>query len=261
VSKKLLLLCVFAGLTCSSQKELLAQGSSSDATVVLQNSLAAQSGSVTIQSVLLTGTTERIAGSDDETVSARFEATLSRSSRSDVSLAAGTLTEVRQAGSTGTTGAWSSGDGQYHPLAGHNLLTDGAWWFPEFVTQRLLSDPNAVVTFVGTESGLAHFKAVEAAPTGLPQSAADEITHLSQVDLYLDPTTLLPVQLCFALHPDNNALVDIPVTVQYSAYQAINGATIPMHIQESLNGTLALDIVVQNATFNVAVPQTDFSWQ
>jgi hypothetical protein len=246
---------------CSAGHEALAQTSSTDVTSILRSSLAAQSGSVAIQSVVLTGTAERIAGSDDETVPARFEANSSGSARSDVNLSAGTLTEIRQVASSGNTGVWSTGDGKNHALAGHNLLTDGAWWFPNFVTQRFLSDPNAVVTFQGIDNGLAHFRAVHVPPTGLPQSAADQISHLSQVDLFLDSTTLLPSRLSFSMHPDENALVDIPVTVQYSAYQTVNGATMPMHVQEFVNDTLSLDIALQAATFNLSIPSTDFTWQ
>jgi hypothetical protein len=258
---KVLLVSVFAGLFCWAGHDVLAQSNSTDVTSVLSSSLAAQSGSLTIQSVVLTGTAERIAGSDDQTVPARFEATSSGSTRSDLSLSNSTLTEIRQTASSGTSGVWSNGDGTNHALAGQNLLTDGAWWFPDFVTQRFLADPNSVVTFQGIENGLAHFTATQVPPTGLPQSAVDQISHLSQVDLFLDSTTLLPARLSFCLHPDDNALVDIPITVQYSNYQTTNGATMPMHVQEFVNDTLSLDITVQAAALNVSIPSTDFTWQ
>ncbi len=140
-------------------------------------------------------------------------------------------------------------------------MTDAAWCFPIFVEQRLLSDPNAVVSFIGIENGLAHFQAIETAPSSVPATAAGLIRHLSQVDLYLNFTTLLPAKLAFNIHPDDNALLDIPVTVQFSNYQAVNGVVLPMRVEKYLNNTLSLDIRIQSAAFNGSLVQSDFQIQ
>ena len=57
------------------------------------------------------------------------------------------------------------------------------------------------------------------------------LTHLTQIDFYLDSTTSLPAAMTFTVHPDGNALVDIPIEVSFSDYQTINGTQIPFHVQ------------------------------
>ena len=251
----LALLCSGASLWAGAQQ------SGTDVSFVLKASLAAQTGQTTIQTVQLNGTVESISGSDDETVPCAFEAISSGSSRMEIDLGTGKRTEIRQTNSSGAVGAWSNGDGGQHAMAGHNVMTDGAWWFPALITRRFLSDPNAIVSFVGLENGLAHFRSMPVVPSGLPGAAADQIRHLGQLDLYLDSATLLPTQISFNVHPDNNALVDIPVLIKYSSYQLVSGANMPMRVQKYINETLALDVAIQNAAFNVNIPSTDFSAQ
>jgi hypothetical protein len=85
--------------------------------------------------------------------------------------------------------------------------------------------------------------------------------HLTQMDLYLDPTSLLPVALSFMTHPDNSELLDIPVQVQFSNYQSIGGVQIPFHVQKFLNGSLSLDVQVQSAVLNSGLSSSAFAVQ
>ena len=228
---------------------------------LLQASLVAQTGQVTVQDVTLSGTVQYVAGSDDETVPITLQAIAAGSARSGVSLAAGALTETRQLKSTGPSGSWSNGNGVSHSMVGHNLMTDAAWFFPLFIVQRLLSDPNAVVSYLGNGGGTLHLQAVKATPSNLSGIAATQLQHLSQIDLYLDAASFEPVGLGFNIHPDNNALIDIPVYIQFSNYQQTNGVSVPMHIQKYVNSTLALDIQVQDAVFNTGLSQSSFAAQ
>lgn len=255
------LVIAFGFLMFWGHQALNAQLASTDVSTVLNSSLAAQVGKAPVESAILRGSVEAIAGSDDETVPFDFEAVASGSSRTEIDLGAGKITETRQAVASGSTGAWSKGSSGPHSIAGHNLMTDAAWWFPIFIEQRLLSDPNVIVSFVGLESGVAHFQAMHAAPSSVPDAAAGLVRHLSQVDLYLDFSTLLPAKIVFNVHPDDNAQIDIPVTVQFSNYQAVNGVVLPMHIQRYVNNTLSLDARIQSAAFNSGIAQTDFQIQ
>jgi len=45
------------------------------------------------------------------------------------------------------------------------------------------------------------------------------VQRLSQTDLYLDSTTLLPAAMTFNIHPDDNALLDIPIEIHFSEYR------------------------------------------
>jgi hypothetical protein len=252
------LIFVIACCTSFFGTRLLAQQASPQIMTALQASIAAAASNTSTQDATLNGTVEFIAGSTDETVPFVFKTLQTGSVRSDISLSAGTLTEIKQVLPTGSIGTWSKGDGVQHAIAGHNLMTDGAWCFPLFVVQRLVLDPNAVISYIGTENGLEHFQSYEQPPAGVSPQAAAILQHLTQIDLYLDPNSNLPTQLSFTAHPDNNALIDIAVSIQFSNYQTVNGVVIPMRIQRYLNGTLALDVQLQSATFNSGLTQASF---
>lgn len=143
-------------------------------------------------------------------------------------------------------------------MANHNCVTDAAWFFPGFSVLSQLSNPNLVATYVGqeTKNGVAvqhlHFVVQSADPTGFSQ-------QLSAEDIYLDASSNLPTALTFGVHPDNNAATDIPVEVDFSNYQVVNGVRVPFRIQERLNGTLFEDIIVQSVVFNSGLSNADFT--
>ena len=88
---------------------------------------------------------------------------------------------------------------------------------------------------------------------------SDPLVTLSSTDVYLDSSSLLPVAFAFNTHPDNNSLLNIPVEIDFSNYQAVNGAQIPFHIQKFLNGSLFLDMTIQSAAVNSGLTTSTFS--
>ena len=218
----------------------------------LQASLAAMAGKTTIQDVTLNGTVEMTAGENDETAPAVLRSLSDGSSRIDLSLSSGVKSDIRIGGPAAPTGTWSNGDGVQHPISGHNLMTDSPWFFPDLIVSRMVSNPTLTVVFVGQEGNLLHFQTYQQQP-GAPASVAPLLQHLTQSDLYLDSTTLLPAQLNFNIHPDGNASVDIPVTIQYSNYEAVNGVLLPFHVQKYFNNSLAMDLQIQTAVFNSGI--------
>jgi hypothetical protein len=84
---------------------------------------------------------------------------------------------------------------------------------------------------------------------------------MTQIDLYLDPATFLPARIRFNIHPDNNALMDIPVSIEFSSYQSMGGGVVPMHIAKYINNTLALDARVQHVSLNTGLSLTEFAAQ
>lgn len=201
--------------------------------------------------VTLAGTVERIAGGDDETGSVTYRAVVG-SNRLDLSFSSGTLSEIRSTTTSGVSGSWIDSNGVSHSMAGHNVMTD-VGWFPLFAIAGITASPYAVLSYVGPEThdGLSviHVAAWQLIPvaSGTPPVLPQ---HLSQMDFYLDPTTFLPDVVAFNVHPDNNALVDIPVEIHFSDYRSINGVPIPFHVQKFLNYGLYLDIQFQNAVIN-----------
>ena len=226
----------------------VAQQSAPTVSSYLQSSLNAMVGQATILDATLTGTAQ-VTASSDQSVPAVLEETSAGSASIAISLPSGTSTDVRIGGAVAPSGTWSNGDGTTHAISSHNLMTDPGWFFPEMVVSRLISNTSLSVAFVGQEGNLLHFQAYQPQPDSTASTGA-LLQHLTQMDIYLDSTTLLPAQLNFNIHPDGNAIIDIPVSVQYSNYQTVNGVVLPMRVQKYLNNNIALDIQIQTAVFN-----------
>lgn len=217
--------------------------------------MQALNGKIVLNDVTLTGSAEWIAGSDDETGSCTYKAT-GVANRLDLAFSSGTRSEIRSNTSGAPSGNWIGTDGVSHPMQYHNLLTDPGW-FPSFVLGNLLSSSNIVLTYIGQENrngaSVLHLTATAQPVTNLAANTSAMLQHLSQVDIYLDPSTNLPVSYMFSSHPDSNAMFDIPTEIRYSNYQSVSGLQIPFHIQKYINNTLALDLQIQNASLNTGV--------
>lgn len=234
------------------------------AVTLLQQSLNALTGGATATDATLTGTATLTLGSDSETGTATLKVTALGDSRLDLSLPSGNRSEVRNhagtpsvsslpagaptpAGSTNTlqpVGYWSGPDGEFHNMAGHNVLTDSTWFFPAFTVSRLASQ-NYVLSYGGTEAFNGQPVLHVSAAVGIPNASAETLTELqrlSRLDLYFDPTTFLPVALVFDAHADMNAGVDITTEIRFGNYRPVSGIAIPFHVQRYLNGGLVLDL-------------------
>lgn len=256
-SNVLLFACL--GLTTS----LFAQQTTTSGTqgsLLLQKSLTALTGAATITDVTLSGSARRIAGSDDESGTATVKALAGTGIRIDLSLSSGPLSELRNMSSAPPVGSWSGPDAVSHAMSYHNLFTDPGW-FPAFTISSALSAPNAIVTYVGpeTRNGLSVIHITASQQFSSP--SASLLQHLTQTDIFLDPNTNLPVALAYNAHPDNNALLDLPVEIRFSDYRAVNGAQIPFHVQKFLNNSLLLDLQFQSATLNSGLSATMFQVQ
>ena len=236
--------------------------SSPQAASLLTQSVKALTGSGTVSDTTLTGTAEWIAGSDDETGTAVYKA-VSGAHRLDLTFRTGTRSEIISTSNGILSGSWIGLDGVSHSIANHNLMAD-AGWFPVFTLGSLISSSNTVLTYVGPETrngaSVIHVSSSRVF-SNLSSNSASIRQHLTQVDIYLDSTTLLPVSYVFNLHPDDNALLDIPVELQYSNYQSVGGIQVPFHIQEFVNGSLALDFLVQNVSLNTGITAVQISAQ
>jgi hypothetical protein len=222
-------------------------------------------GTTAVNDVTLTGTAQRIAGSDDETGTVTYRA-IAGSSRLDLSLSHGTRSEVRGVGAYGPGGNWTGPDGVVHEISNHNLFTD-AGWFPIFTLSSLISSPNSVLTYIGAETkngvSVIHIQSTQQQESNLSASIAVLLQHLSQMDIYLDASTLLPVALEYNTHPDNNAALDIPVEFRFSDYRQAGSLTLPFHVQHYLNGSLFVGVQFQSASVNsgLSSSSSDFAIQ
>lgn len=224
--------------------------SSPQAATLLAQSAKALTGSTPVNDVTLTGTIN----TGDETGTATYKG-LSGAYRLDLSFRNGTRSEVVSPVNGLPIGKWIGLDGISHPMANHNLMSD-AGWFPKFTLANLTSSSNIVLTYAGQETrngaSVIHISASEQFPN-LSDDSSSLMQHLTQVDVYLDSSTLLPVSYLFSSHPDDNALLDIPTEIRYSNFQSVDGAQIPLHIQKYMNNMLLVDLQFQNATLNTGL--------
>ena len=153
-------------------------------------------------------------------------------------------------------------NGVSHPVAAHNCRVGEIWFFPALSFATKLSDPNLVVAYVDAETkngvSVQHLKYSLLMPT-LPAGPSSVYSQLSTTHVYLNSSSHLPIAIAFNVHPDNNMLVDIPVEVDFSDYQTVEGVQVPFHIQKYLNGSLLLDLTVQNAVVNSGIADSVFA--
>lgn len=229
---------------------------------LLQRSLAAVVGTNPVNDVTLSGTANYIAGSDNETGTATLKATAIGQGRVDLSLSNGPRSEVVDASQAAPTGSWCGPDGAWHSMVAHNLMADPSWFFPAFLLSRVLSTSTYAVSAVDSETinGVAaqHFTIYQQAQA---DPNATLIQNLSQIDIYLDPSALVPVAIAFNIHPDNNALVNIPIEIKFSNYLSTQGILVPNHIQKYIQNGLALDVTVSGTQFNTGLSSSDFQAQ
>jgi hypothetical protein len=253
-------------LSCFLSQSLAAQQSTvtqQQGPQLLQQALVAMSGGTTLSDVTISGTARRIAGSDDETGTATLKALATGESRVDLAFPSGTRAEVHANSASGPVGQWSGTDGAAHTVSQHNLFAGNSWFFSPFTLAGAISDTNSVISYIGHESfdgnPVEHISVSQQFP-GLPASESTKLLqHLSQMDIYLDAKTLLPAALTFNIHPDDNALLDIPVIIRYSNYQSVNGTQVAFHVQKFVNNTLVLDLQFQSASFNTGLSAISFS--
>jgi hypothetical protein len=237
-----------------------AAAASTAATPTLQQSLTALVGNTSLIDVTLTGSVHRIAGSDDETGTASLKAISSGATRVDLFLSAGPRSEISDTTATPPTGSWSGPDNESHTVAQHNLLIEPAWFFPTFLVARGLASSTYAATYVGHETrnsaGVEHvaiYKQLPAASGGL-----GIIQHLSEQDLYLDSSTLLPVAMTFNTHPDQITTDDIPMEIRFSDYRLVGGIQAPFRVQKYMNNSLILDLQIQSVAINTGLSASTF---
>jgi hypothetical protein len=161
------------------------------------------------------------------------------------------------------TGTWSGPDGANHTIAYYNLLNEPSWFSPVAAISRLLASPETVATYVGAETlgsqSVQHIYVVQQPVASASAFMPALLPHLSQVDFYLDSATFLPAAMAFTIHPDDDALLDIPIEVRFSDYRSVSGTQVPFHVQKLLNNGLVLDVQFESATINSGLSASAFS--
>jgi hypothetical protein len=195
-------------------------------------------------------------GSDQQTGTVTLQANANGQSRILLQLPAGSRIETQNPFSDSQRQcSWSGVDAVVHKSSVHHCWVDAIWFLPEITMQTgagALDDAASVAQSADAGKTRIHRERhvvdVDSAQTG------QFIAHLSAVDLDIDSTTGLPATLAFATHPDDDAGVDMPVEVRYSAYSTFSGVTIPTHIQKFINHALVLDLQISDVQVQLAAP-------
>jgi hypothetical protein len=222
-------------------------------------SIAALTGGQAIKDVTLIGNVTWSGGVTPETGTATLLASGTGESRMSLVLPSGTRTEIRDASTGVAQGKWIAQNGVSGLFASQNCAMDAVWFFPALGS--LAAGPNVVLIYVGEETrngaAVQHIRSYvyQSNSSGLSPSPQ----QLSAMDFYLDATTFLPAAVNFNAHPDNNAGTNLPVEIDFSSYQVLNGVMVPTSIQRYLQGNLMVDITISSASFNTGLPLSDFT--
>ena len=240
-----------------------APSSVNQAANLLSQSAAALTGSVQLSDITLTGTVQRTIGGDEQNGSVTLKATAIGESRIDINLAAGLHSEILNTSSFPFVGSWSAPDGVSHPIPQHNLWLEPGWFFPTFLVVHGAQTSTYTSAYVGQTTldsvSVQHVSISQVPLDSSPNAVA--LQQLSQEEIYLDASTFLPVAITFNTHPDNNALLQIPVEIRFSDYRSTNGAQVPFHIQKFLNNVLLLDLQIQSVSLNTGLTSATFAVQ
>jgi hypothetical protein len=256
-----LMALLFLPLVAGTLAAQTVPGTNSQATALAVNSLAALTHGTAVTDAKLQAEVNYSAGSDEESGPATLEASGDLASRITLNLSGGQRLQIQN----GTQAEWAGPDGQQHLQALHNSLNWAAWFFPTLAIGGLLQDPSYTTSYVGPDmyagSPAQHLRIVRQLPGQGDPATMKLLLELSTTDLYLDASSLLPVALEYNIHPDNNALQNIPVKVEFENYQTVGGVRTPFHIRQFLQGSLLLDISVSGGTINTGLPPGDFQIQ
>ncbi len=228
---------------------------------LVSQSITALTGGTRIYDVTLNGTATCSNGSGSETANATLMAKGTGESRFDMTLSAGPRSEIRNDGSSNTLGELLVPDGSILPWGLQNCMVNAVWFFPHLSVLGVTGDSTLIFSYIGQESrnGIAvqHIQSYR-------YSRADATTtrQLSTMDIYLDAASFLPTAFIFNIHPENAvAQQSIPVEVDFSNYQSLNGVLVPFRIRRYVTGGLGFDFTVGTAQFNAGLPDSLFDIQ
>ena len=254
----LVLFSQFAIFTLAQSTSQPVPTSDPQAVALAQKSMAALTGGTPITDVTISANVTSLLGSDNQTGTGTFQVKGVNESRIVLNLSETTVTEVRSFGNGAPKGAWTKNGGTPIPQAGHNTITDSAWFFPALSCLTQFPSSSYVFKYVGQEQ---HNDANTQHIQVSLLSAVPNVARLSTTDFYLDPLSYLPVAVAFKTHPDEDMNRDIPVEILFANYQPVNGTQVPFHFQKMLNGGVVLDVVVTSAVFNTGLLDSSFTLQ
>jgi len=276
--------CCLASLVCFASLSTSAQSSSSEvagaprtvqAATMIEQSLATLSGGLPVSDVTMKGAYTVIDSHGTQSGTITLVATASGQGQSTVVLPSGSYTETRSISATSASMIETGPDGVPHAISTQTALSPSPAWFYPALVLASASLPNHLSSYVGQETldgEAVHHLAVWWLPANSSSSASPTLTgfwqQVTEHEIYLDASSLLPVSMTFLLHPyDPNdpgkplmthrgISIDGTVDLRFSDYQQVQGRFVALHVHSTLKtGTRAVtsDIQVSSVTFNTGV--------
>lgn len=236
------------------------QAAVSPVSSMLTGSLGALSaGNPTPQDVVLTGSVTVTANAQTTEGPVRLISNVSGMTRVEIDSPSGNRIETKRVVGTPQAGESQVGTGAVTAAPLHNLLVDPGWFFPEHLVSRMITStrpsnilaaaPMDGTTAIGVESYLVSFLASHSAT----------LKQMSDLSIFIDQTTQLPVEIQFNAHADDSLLKIIPTRIVYGNYQPVQGHMVPFHIQRFEKGILLDDITITGVTLNPGIPSSEYT--
>lgn len=250
------------------------------AATILQQAVVALTGGSSVTDVTMTGTVATsvrpngsaadgaLANSQSGTVT--FVATARGQSQSTITTSAGTRVEIRD-----ISGGWPKltvvgTDGTAYDVTTQSALSPHPdLSYPAFIFASGLSSPIYASAYIGQGSWngtSAQHLSVWMIPSASWTGSAQQLRQITQHDIYLDASSLLPVCIKFTVHPYDPANPNSPLIprrgnssfdsveqVQFSQYQQVQGRPVPFHIHTIITTqfvTILSDVQLSSVSFN-----------
>jgi hypothetical protein len=261
----------------SSQGRLNAQQPAvSPVSRILTGSFAAlSSGNATVQEVILTGSVAITTDAQTTQGTVRLVSNASGMTRVEINSPSGDRIETRRiqqrvlpsdVGGAGNprpvppqTGESRSGSGAVTATSLHNLLVDPGWFFPEHLVSRTIASPRPATVVPAAQVDGTTAIGIDSYLVATLSNHAAALRQVSELTVFFDQTTLLPVEIQYNSHENDSLLKIIPTRVVYGNYQAVQGHMVPFHIQRYEKGLLHDDITITNVALNPGVASSEYS--
>lgn len=208
----------------------------------------------TLNSMVLSGTAEWIAGSTHESGPVSIQASVDGSSTLQLTLNTASRTETRTSLGASRACQWTDAKSVAHTLIGPDCDQAVPWFAP-----LVFVEPSASVAGLlsvsddgeVTRNGATfHELSYTTQEQGTTPAFAQTLTQATRVSVLYDPQTLRPASIEFDQHADNNLKHALNVRVVYSNYQLVEGLPIPFQIDRYVNNALQLSIAIDHASIN-----------
>ncbi len=220
----------------------------------LQNLHARSAPAAAPQSIELTGAAEWVAGSLTEHGTADLKAGKDGSSTLQLNLSTATRTETFSALDSSRSCQWLDGAGKNHPIVGLSCAAATPWFAPNLLATLSTQFPSLITVSddgeVMKKGVVLHQISYIMNLAGNDAATTKAWTDATRVKVCFDLTTLLPVSLEYAIHPDSDDSQAIPVSVAFSDYRSVSGVLLPFHIERFVNRTLQLTLVLSNISIS-----------